>query len=111
MTAHDFANNLVTVLGMLVAAFTVFILVAPVIRMVAKSYSKKKTVPAIVHDKYKGQRFSKYAGSGTVEEYFIVFEFNGKKKSFRVSDFSYNGYQVKDKGMLTYKGDTLIDFK
>ena len=41
----------------------------------------------------------------------IVFSVNGKKKSFYVSQFSYNGYKVNEKGTLKYKGNKLISFK
>ena len=44
-------------------------------------------------------------------EYLIVFSVDGKKKSFYVSQFSYGGYRVNEKGVLKYKGDKLIEFK
>ena len=111
MIPHDLANALVTVLGVLMIAFIIFLLTAPVIRIILKNSAKEKTVNAKVCDKFKGQRFSKYAGNGTVEEYFVVFEIEGKKKRFLVSNFSYDGYNINETGMLTYKGDRLIDFK
>ena len=41
---------------------------------------------------------------------FVIY-FNDKKKSFYVSQFSYNGYRVNERGTLKYKGDKLIEFK
>ena len=54
---------------------------------------------------------TKYSGNGKSEKYVIVFSVGGKKKSFYVSQFSYNGYRINEKGTLKYKGDKLIDFK
>lgn len=96
---------------LLFSCFIIFLLTAPIIRMLIAAFSSEKTVSAVVDNKYIGQRVSKYAEAGTSKEYFIVFNINGKKKSFRVSEFSYDGYHVKEKGMLTFKGNTLIDFK
>ena len=70
-----------------------------------------RTVKAVVVDKHKIEGFSKYSGNGKSEKYVIVFSVHGKKKSFYVSQFSYGGYRVKEKGTLTYKGDRLIEFK
>ena len=70
-----------------------------------------KTVKAVVIDKNKVETFSKYSGNGKSEKYVIVFSVGGKKKSFYVSQFSYNGYRINEKGTLKYKGDKLIDFK
>ena len=70
-----------------------------------------KTVKAVVIDKNKVETFSKYSGNGKAEKYVIVFSVGGKKKSFYVSQFSYNGYRINEKGILKYKGDKLIDFK
>ena len=57
------------------------------------------------------KNFSKYSGTGKHEKYVVVFSVDGKKKSFYVSQFSYNGYRVNEKGTLKYKGDKLIEFK
>ena len=49
--------------------------------------------------------------TGKSEKHVIVFSVGGKKKSFYVSQFSYNGYRVNERGTLKYKGDKLIEFK
>ena len=74
-------------------------------------YAPIKTVKAVVIDKNKIETFSKYSGNGKAEKYVIVFSANGKKKSFYVSQFSYNGYRINEKGTLKYKGDKLIKFR
>ena len=86
-------------------------LVSVLVKVVKNRYAPIKTVKAVVVDKNKVETFSKYSGTGKSEKYVIVFSVEGKKKSFYVSQFSYNGYRVNEKGMLKYKGDKLIEFK
>ena len=85
--------------------------VSLLVKAVKNRYAPIKTVKAVVIDKNKVEAFSKYSGNGKSEKYVIVFSANGKKKSFYVSQFSYNGYRINEKGTLKYKGDKLIDFK
>ena len=82
-----------------------------IVRTIKNRYASIKVVEAVVIDKNKIESFSKYSGSGQAEKYVIVFSVNGKKKSFYVSQFSYNGYKVNEKGTLKYKGNKLISFK
>ena len=70
-----------------------------------------KTIPAVVADKQKTEVFSKYSGTGKQAKYAIIFSAEGKKHSFYVSKFSYDGYRIGEKGKLTYKGSKLISFK
>lgn len=86
-------------------------LVSILVKAVKNRYAPLKTVKAVVIDKNKVENFSKYSGTGKSEKYVIVFSVDGKKKSFYVSQFSYNGYRVNEKGTLKYKGDKLIEFK
>ena len=74
-------------------------------------FAPVRKVKAAVVDKNTVEFFSKYAGNGKSEKYVIVFSVDGKKKSFYVSQFSYKGYQINEKGTLKYKGDKLIEFK
>ena len=80
-------------------------------RTIKNRYAPIKKVKAVIIDKNKIESFSKYSGNGQTEKYVIVFSVNGKKKSFYVSQFSYNGYKVNEKGILKYKGNKLISFK
>ena len=86
-------------------------MVSILIRTIKNRYAPIKTVKAVVIDKNIIETFSKYSGNGKAEKYVIVFSANGKKKSFYVSQFSYNGYRINEKGTLKYKGDKLIEFK
>ena len=82
-----------------------------IVRTIKNRYAPIKKVKAVIIDKNKIESFSKYSGSGQTEKYVIVFSVNGKKKSFYVSQFSYNGYKVNEKGTLKYKSNKLISFK
>ena len=86
-------------------------MVSILIKTIKNRYAPIKAVKAVVIDKNKIETFSKYSGNGKVEKYVIIFSVNGKKKSFYVSQFSYNGYRINEKGTLKYKGDKLIEFK
>lgn len=81
-----------------------------IVRTIKNRHAPIKSVKAVVVDKNKIETFSKYSGSGKSEKYVIVFSVGGKKKSFYVSQFSYNGYKINEKGTLKYKGDKLIEF-
>ena len=81
------------------------------VRAFRNKYAPVKTVKATVIDKQKLETFSKYAGNGKREKYVVVFSVDGRKKSFYVSEFSYGGYQINEKGTLKYQGDRLIEFK
>ena len=89
----------------------VLAVVSLLVKAVKNRCAPIKTVKAVVIDKNKVETFSKYSGNGKSEKYVIVFSVGGKKKSFYVSQFSYNGYRINEKGTLKYKGDRLIDFK
>ena len=86
-------------------------MVSIIVRTIKNRYAPIKTVKAVIIGKNKVETFSKYSGTGKHEKYVVVFSVDGKKKSFYVSQFSYNGYKVNEKGMLKYKGDKLIEFK
>ena len=86
-------------------------LVSLLVKAVKNRYAPVRTVKAVVIDKNKVETFSKYSGTGKSEKYVIVFSVDGKKKSFYVSQFSYNGYRIYEKGTLKYKGDKLLEFK
>ena len=86
-------------------------LVSLLVKAIKNRYAPIKTVKAVIIEKNKVEAFSKYSGTGKSEKYVIVFSVEGKKKSFYVSQFSYNGYRVNEKGTLKYKGDKLIEFE
>ena len=81
------------------------------LRLLGMRLAPVKTVRATVVDKNRTEVFSKYSGNGKHCKYAVVFSAEGKKLSFYVSEFSYGGYHKGETGMLTYKGDRLIDFQ
>lgn len=81
------------------------------IRTLGKKLAPVRTVKAQVTHKQRQEVFSKYSGNGKSYKYVVVFTAEGKKLSFYVSEFSYSGYRVNEKGTLTYKGDRLIKFQ
>lgn len=93
-------------LGIWLLAFLRFL-----IRWVHNRCAPVQTVRAVVIDKHKTELFSKYSSSGKRVKYVIVFSIDGRRTSFFVSEFSYGGYRLHETGMLTYKGDRILDFK
>ena len=97
---------------LLAIACTVFLFGRIIYQILRNKYAKVKTVKAQVVDKFKADQFSKIYGSAArVPQYYVVFHIGNKKKSFRISEFSYGGYRVGERGTLKYKGDKLVDFK
>ena len=94
----------------LFVGISVFAFVSLLVKLIKNRVAPVKTVKAVVLDKQKVEIFSKYSGTGKREKYVIVFSVDGKKKSFYVSQFSYGGYRLNEKGTLKYQGDKLIDF-
>ena len=80
-------------------------------RFIENKYKPVRSVKAEVFDKYKTSTVSRMHGTFKQEHYIIVFSTSYKKISFRVSEFSYGNYNIKDKGTLKYKGDQIISFK
>lgn len=102
--------NISNILGILFVSLWFVVAVIYAVRLLRSKFGPVQTVKAAVVDKNKVEAFSKYAGSGRNRKYVIVFEANGKKLSFYVSEFSYGGYRVGQTGILKYRGDRLIDF-
>ena len=105
---ENISNIVITLLFVCIGALAMVSIIA---RLIKNRYAPVKTVKAVVIDKHKVETFSKYAGNGKSEKYVIVFSVGGKKKSFYVSQFSYNGYRLNEKGTLKYKGNKLIAFQ
>lgn len=102
------ANKIIVLLAI---ACTLFLFGKIIYQILYNKYAKTKTVKAQVIDKFKSDKFSKIYGSiARAPQHYVVFQIEGKKKSFRVSEFSYGGYKLNERGTLKYKGDRLIDF-
>ena len=104
-------NRIVLGAGILLSITSfVLIFLYVIIRHLTDKYGKVKSVEAVVIHKSKMEPFSKVKSSGMGTRCYVVFQVNGKKLSFRVSEFSYNGYRIGEKGTLKYKGERLVDF-
>ena len=101
-------ENLVGYIG---AALTVIWFFAMLVWFFRRQFGRTKTVHATVVNKQVTEVFSKYSGSGKTKQYYVTFLINGKRRSFKVSEFSYNGYRKGETGTLKYKADRLIDFR
>ena len=97
-------------IGMIAVVLTVAWFIGILVWCFNRKYGKTKTAKATVVHKQVNEVFSKFSGNGKAYRYYVTFQFNGKRKSFSVSEFSYNGYRKGETGTLKYKGDRLIDF-
>ena len=75
-----------------------------------RKFGRTKTVHAEVVNKQVNETFSKNSGK-KMKIYFVTFLINGKRKSFRVSELSYKGYHIGEKGTLEYRADRLLNFR
>lgn len=93
--------------------FGVFLLalVRILFRWIRTHFAPVQSVSAKVLEKQILHGFSKYSGTGERRTYQIVFLVEGRKKSFRVSKFSFDGYHPGEEGILTYQADRLISFR
>jgi hypothetical protein len=78
------------------------------IRWIAYRLAPVKKVRATVVDKNRIEGMSRQGGKRY--RYAVVFSAEGKRLSFYVSEFSFGGYRKGERGMLTYKGNRIIDF-
>ena len=106
------ANNILsTAIAALFLGLWLAAIVGIFMKMVKNKHAPARTVEAVVVDKRIVESFTVYSGNGKRERYEVVFSVDGKEKAFYVSGFSYGGYSIGEKGMLTYKGDSLIGFQ
>ena len=92
-------------------ALALVVTVPFVIKLGRNVFAPVTAVKATVVHKQTVETFSKYSGTGTHVKYAVTFSVNGKRRSFYVSGFSYDGYRKGETGTLTYKGDRLIRFR
>lgn len=106
------SNTVNKVIILLAIACILFLLGRSIYQVFRNKYAKVKSVKAQVVDKFKADKFTKiYGSSARAPQYYVVFRIDKKKKTFRISEFSYGGYRVGESGTLVYKGDKLVDFK
>ena len=93
---------------LLMALMAVYALV--IIRFLLSRFGPVRKVSASVIHKQKVEFDAPKAPNGKHTKYAVTFQIQDKTKSFYVSELSYNGYRRGEQGILTYRGDRLIDF-
>ncbi len=104
------AETLGTIFSYMVTLLVLLCWSLLMIRFIRDKFAPIQTVQAMVVDKYKTKTVSKIPGTFQRERYIIVFLVGEKKIAFDVSEFSFHGYAVKEKGTLKYKGKKIIKF-
>ena len=104
-------GNTFSIPGLITAVFFAVVAVLILIRLMRSVLAPVRTVKAEVVHKQTTETFSKYSGSGKQIRYAVTFLADGKRLSFYVSEFSYKGYHLKERGTLTYRGDRLLKFE
>lgn len=106
------SNNIGTVINIVFATAGLFVMLLIVVRAVIAAHAKEKTLIATVVNKqhFDKQIYNKAQAPYTQKEYLVTFLCGKKKRTFRVSEFSYHEYVIGQTGYLTYKGNRLIDF-
>lgn len=101
-------NNAVNIISMVLFLACWFLIFK---KIIWNKIAPVKTVKAEIIDKYVSDTVSRYPGTFKRERHIIMFSVNGKKLAFDVSEYSFNNYEIKDKGTLKYKGTRIITFK
>ena len=96
--------------GYIGVAVTIIWFIGMLVWFFQRQYGPTKSVKATLVNKQVTESVSKYSASGKSYHYYVTFLINGKRRSFKVSRFSYDGYHKGETGTLKYKGDRLIDF-
>lgn len=79
-------------------------------RFLRSRFGKIRKASAVVVHKQKVEQKSYKTPPFNRVRYAVTFQIGNKRKSFYVSELSYGGYRKGEKGILTYRGDRLIDF-
>ena len=90
----------------------IVIIVGLLLLIISKKFSNEKEVEAkVINKQYYQSRLARKAENFCDEDsYVVTFLAEDKKLSFYVSEYSYDGYRINQKGTLRYKGTMLIEF-
>ena len=105
MSIGDYINTIFLFVGIVIT-------VGLLLRIILNKFGNEKEVEAkVLNKQYYQSRLARKAENFRDEDcYVVTFLAGDKKLSFYVSEYSYNGYKVNQKGTLRYKGTMLIDF-
>lgn len=98
-------NSVFIVLGICLMAGICF-------RVYKDVFSREMSAKAKVIDKNEFEKrvVSKAQAPYTQKKYVVIFDADGRRKSFYVSEASYKSCKVGEKGVLKYKGSKFHDF-
>lgn len=105
-------NLFSTVFNCLLCILALIIFIGIFIRVFKHSFSKTVESPAVVINKqrYEKEVYYKMAVPKIKRECIVTFLCGNKRLSFEVSEYSYDGLELNQEGMLTYKGSRFLDF-
>ena len=105
MSIGDSINTIFLFVGIVIT-------VGLLLRIILNKYGNEKEIEAkVINKQYYQSRLARKAENFRDEDcYVVTFLAGDKKLSFYVSEYSYNGYRINQKGTLKYKGTMLIDF-
>ena len=105
MSIGDSINTIFLFVGIVIT-------VGLLLRIILNKYGNEKEIEAkVINKQYYQSRLARKAENFRDEDsYVVTFLAGDKKLSFYVSEYSYNGYTINQKGTLKFKGTMLIDF-
>ena len=105
MSMGDSINTIFLFVGIVIT-------VGLLLRIILNKYGNEKEIEAkVINKQYYQSRLARKAENFRDEDgYVVTFLAGDKKLSFYVSEYSYNGYTINQKGTLKFKGTMLIDF-
>ncbi len=106
-------NRIGEIICAIFAILSFVIIVGIFIRFINERLSPVKKANAILVDKqkYTERVILKNGASHDETKCVITFLVNNKRIHFCVSEFSYDGYSLNQKGILRYKGGKILEFK
>ena len=109
MGYENIIGNIINIIFAIIG-FTIIVVIG--IRLFKSLILTEKSTDATVIDKqiYSQRVMSKLQAPYQRQKYVITFSCGNKKMPFEVSEFSYVNYQIKQKGILKYKGSRIINF-
>ena len=105
MSIGDSINTIFLFVGIVIT-------VGLLLRIILNKYGNEKEIEAkVINKQYYQSRLARKVENFRDEDcYVVTFLAGDKKLSFYVSEYSYNGYTINQKGTLKFKGTMLIDF-
>ena len=105
MSIGDYINAIFLFAGIVIT-------VGLLLRIILNKFGNEKEIEAkVINKQYYQSRLARKAENFRDEDcYVVTFLAGDKKLSFYVSEYSYNGYTINQKGTLKFKGTMLIDF-